>query len=534
MVGSGPDFDDGVDDGAGDVALVALVDADRVETRAQQQDGVGVVTEAHAGLADVVGDDQVESLGAELRLGVGEEIARLGGEPDEHLPRTLGGAEPGQDVRRLLQDDLRHAVALLELAIGGLLRTEVGDGGGHDDDGGVAALLLDRRLQLGGSFHAAHAGANWWRTVDGADEHDVGPACRRLSGDRVALLARAAVGDDPHGVDRLARPAGGDDEPHPGEIGARRIEEARRCRHDLDRIGQPSSPGIAPSQAADGGPFDVDAAATQRGDVLGDCRVLPHLGVHGRADEHRRPRGEQRGHQQVVRQAGGVGGDHPGRGGSDDDEVRGLPEPRVRDRISGVPELGLHRLAGERTQRRTTEEVFGAPRHDGHDVRSGIDQTATHLDRLVGGDAPGDPKDDARSGQQVGARCSAVAGVLGELFVERPGLSLGLGRFGPADLVSGDLLETDAERLPGDGADLRRDHVTEAFAELVEVRVDVAGTPRGQRDEAELGVDAIEELLDRRVHHRVVGAFHVSPDRDPPASRSDSRRNATGGFVLPR
>ena len=105
-------------------------------------------------------------------------------------------------------------------------------------------------------------------------------------------------------------------------------------------------------------------------------------------------------------------------------------------------------------------------------------------------------------------------------FVERLGLSLGLGRFGPADLVSGDLLETDAERLPGDGADLRRDHVTEAFAELVEVGVDVAGTPRGQRDEAELGVDAIEELLDRRVHHRVVGAFHVSPGRDPPASRS--------------
>ena len=64
------------------------------------------------------------------------------------------------------------------------------------------------------------------------------------------------------------------------------------------------------------------------------------------------------------------------------------------------------------------------------------------------------------------------------------------GRLGAHDLVGGDLLEADAQRLAGDGADLRRDHVAEAVAELAEVRVDLPGTAGGERDQAELRVDA--------------------------------------------
>ena len=58
-------------------------------SRPQQRNGVGVVLEAHAGRGDVVGDDQVEVLGAELGGGVGDEIVGLGGEADEHLPGAL-------------------------------------------------------------------------------------------------------------------------------------------------------------------------------------------------------------------------------------------------------------------------------------------------------------------------------------------------------------------------------------------------------------------------------------------------------------
>jgi hypothetical protein len=70
--------------------------------------------------------------------------------------------------------------------------------------------------------------------------------------------------------------------------------------------------------------------------------------------------------------------------------------------------------------------------------------------------------------------------------------------------VGSDLFEADAERLAGDRADLRRHHVAEAVTELAEVRVDLTSTARGEGDQAELGIDRIEELLDRRVHHGVV------------------------------
>ena len=44
----------------------------------------------------------------------------------------------------------------------------------------------------------------------------------------------------------------------------------------------------------------------------------------------------------------------------------------------------------------------------------------------------------------------------------------------------------------------------ETVTELVEVGVDVARPTGGQRDQGELGVDAVEEVLDRRAHHGVV------------------------------
>src|SRR5829696_1477789 len=100
-------------------------------------------------------------------------------------------------------------------------------------------------------------------------------------------------------------------------------------------------------------------------------------------------------------------------------------------------------------------------------------------------------------------RLSATAGGLVDRAVRRLDL-----RFRPDDLVGGDLLERDAQRLAGDRRHLGRDHVAEALAELVEVRVDVACPAGGERHEAELRVDAVEQPLDRRGHHRVVRLRH--------------------------
>ena len=86
-------------------------------------------------------------------------------------------------------------------------------------------------------------------------------------------------------------------------------------------------------------------------DVLDDARVLPHLGVHRRADHDGRPRGDQRVGQQVGRQTHPVGGDQPGGRRGDDDQVGPLADLGVRDRGGRVvPELGLHRLGGQRAR----------------------------------------------------------------------------------------------------------------------------------------------------------------------------------------
>ena len=107
------------------------------------------------GADDVVGDDQVEALGDELGRGVGDEVGGLGGEPDEHLARALGRAEAGEDVGRRLEHDLGHALVLLDLARGGDLGPEVGDGGGHHDDVGVRPRRRSASCICGGRLDGA-------------------------------------------------------------------------------------------------------------------------------------------------------------------------------------------------------------------------------------------------------------------------------------------------------------------------------------------------------------------------------------------
>src|SRR5690606_6436018 len=92
-----------------------------------------------------------------------------------------------------------------------------------------------------------------------------------------------------------------------------------------------------------------------------------------------------------------------------------------------------------------------------------------------------------------------------------PGVLVRLGALARAhhhDLVAGDLLERDRQRLAGDRGDLRRHDRAEPLAQLVEVRVDLTGALRAERDECELRPRSLEQLLDRGVHHRVFAVSH--------------------------
>src|SRR4029079_4897271 len=93
----------------GDRTLVRERDRRGGAAAPQQRDLVGVVLKAGVRRADVVGDDEIEVLAAQLRLGVGHDIARLGGETDQQLPGTLVGTKSGEDVGCRLEHDLRGA-----------------------------------------------------------------------------------------------------------------------------------------------------------------------------------------------------------------------------------------------------------------------------------------------------------------------------------------------------------------------------------------------------------------------------------------
>ena len=124
--------------------------------------------------------------------------------------------------------------------------------------------------------------------------------------DRVAHLPRRPVADEAHRIDRLAGAARGDEDRAAGERTGRPREQREHACDDALRVGEPAGADVAAREAAVLGLEHVHAAPAQRREVLLHRRVLPHLGVHRRAHEHRRARGEQRRGEQVVGDAGRV------------------------------------------------------------------------------------------------------------------------------------------------------------------------------------------------------------------------------------
>ena len=211
------------------------------------------------------------------------------------------------------------------------------------------------------------------------------------------------------------------------------------------------------------------------------------------ADDHRRPGGQQRGGEQVVGDAGGVGADAAG-------PWPGATTTRSADLArAGCAGSGRRRPTATSGPARTPAPRTWSRRRSGgrRAVRTGttwapgVDEAAAHLDRLVGGDAAGDPEDDAppgehgmRSGLLGAGATSAGGGSSAAGLGARPRRRASTGD----DLVGGDLLEGDRQRLAGHRGDLRRHDGAEALAELAEVGVDLPGPRGAQRDQPELRV----------------------------------------------
>ncbi len=156
----------------------------------------------------------------------------------------------------------------------------------------------------------------------------------------------------------------------------------------------PARADVAAGQAPLLGRDHVHAAGREHGEVGLHGRVLPHLGVHGGAHDHRGGGGHQRGGQQVVGQAGGVAGQQVG--GCSPRRHHHQPSHARPSRVWGMgatprpAQTGLGRFGSEARRQVASPDEPGRTlgQHRCH-VDSGVDQATADLDRLVGGDAGG-------------------------------------------------------------------------------------------------------------------------------------------------
>src|SRR3954469_22564718 len=263
--------------------------------------------------ADVVDDDRVEALAAQLVAAVLDRaLAVLGGEADERLARPAGGGEGRDDVVGALEGQRqRVALVLLELGLRRLARAVIGDRGRHQHDVRGGERGLAGVLQLGGGrdVDVAHPRGALEGDVRG-DHGDVGAERGGLLGQREAHPARAAVADEADGVDRLAGAAGGDEDAQPDEVAERVRQRRLDGAHQVGRLGEPAHAPLAlgPERAGAGIEHGHPALA-QHVEVRARGGVLVHVVVHRRGDEHGARRGERRAREQVVGEAVGELGD---------------------------------------------------------------------------------------------------------------------------------------------------------------------------------------------------------------------------------
>ena len=300
-------------------------------------------------------------------------------------------------IFRQLQRRRRIARLLLDLLFRRAHHPPVGDGGDHDGDirrqsryYRIAHLLgtldMDRR-DLGRIGDGDRAG----------NKRDLCPQLSQSRRNGMALLARGAVGDVAHRVNRFMRGAGG----HDGRSALQGlwplIQQCGNGFDDLQRLGHAAKTRLALLRHLAGHRTDKKHTVFfQRFDITqrGLCR--PHLRVHRRCRQHLSIRREKDCGGKIVCQTIRHLRHQIGGGGCDQHEIAVARQPDMADILFILPgkKLGEDMRGGQRADSKRGDEFLRALRHDRRHLRAALFQATDEIEALIGRDAAGDNKEN--------------------------------------------------------------------------------------------------------------------------------------------
>ena len=277
-----------------------------------------------------------------------------------------------------------QAVVILRALGGKCVRGPVvGDGCGEDRDVDVREREGGVEHRLGGRGRDRLDSLGRGHGEIGREQDHVRAAAAGLFGERDPHAARRTVAEEPHGVERLARAARGDEDALPGE--APRREQLLGAARDLVRLGHAADAPLALGGLALVRPDELDAARGEGRSVGTRRGMRPHARVHGRRDEHGAAVSEGGLGEEVVGDALRQLRKRVRRAGRDDEDV-------------GARQVGVE-IVGGRPAREGVEglgrdEALGAGRDERDHLVARLDEQARQLAGLVRGDPAGDAEKD--------------------------------------------------------------------------------------------------------------------------------------------
>ena len=282
-------------------------------------------------------------------------------------------------------------------------RPVVGDCCGGDEDVGARDFALHGLQHVCGAFHVHTPHARRRRQAHRAGhQHDLGAGRTRRRGHGKSHLAAAAIADEAHGIDALARRAGRQQHAHTDQ----RLRHGGLAQRDgtlgqIQRLEHAALADLAAGLVTFTGSEDRDAARAQRGDVRLGGGVRPHLAVHGWRHGDWRGGCETDGGEQIARLTGGEPCDQIGRGRRNHDEIGPAREFDVAHRRLGarVPQFIADIAAGHGLEGHRRDELRGAGGHHHLHLRAALTQPAHEVRRLVRSNSRADADDDAFAGQ---------------------------------------------------------------------------------------------------------------------------------------